>query len=216
MPEEKIYAVAKTGIILTEDNIKYVHEEDENDWFDAVEEYKQKKVKSGLIEKALSKQSKDKLPIYSKKEMEAFFDSRLYHKILVEKCRKTYINYHLRESIVNGSLAVLNEIKKRTGRVDLDGNDLADLVFSPDKPILEVYSFQRGDSSEQQGVHFLFKGFVFAIRNQFMHREIHLGNPFIALEYLSFLNFLLITLENMHLNDESRDKNYYKKSKFGE
>lgn len=211
MSEDKIYAVAKTGRILTEDNIKFVHDEDEEEWYEAVEEYNNKKNKDGMIEEALNNQSKDKLPIFLKSDLEMFFDSRNFHELLVEKCKKTYINNHMRESIINGIMAVLNEIKRRTGRVD--GNDLIDLVFSKESPMLEVYSYNRGDKTEQQGVHFLFKGFVYAIRNQFLHREIYLGNPFIALEYLSYLNFLLLILDNMYLKEEFRDKKFYQKGK---
>lgn len=211
MPEEYIYAVAKTGRILTADNVKFVHEEDEKEWYEAVEEYHNKKNKEGMVEEALNNQSKDKLPIFSTNDLEKIFDSRNYHELIVEKCKKTYVNNHMKESVISGIMAVLNEIKRRTGRVDLDGNELIDLVFSTESPMLEVYSYNRGDKTEQQGVHFLFKGFIYAIRNQFLHREIYLGNPFTALEYLSFLNFLLIILDNMYLNDELSDKKIYQK-----
>jgi len=40
IPEEKIYAFAKTGILLSEDNIDHFESEQVNAWFDAVDEYR--------------------------------------------------------------------------------------------------------------------------------------------------------------------------------
>lgn len=109
----------------------------------------------------------------------------------------------MKETVINGIMAVLSEIKEITGRIDLDGADLINNVFSPENPILMTGSYELGDDTEQRGIHFLFLGFVYTIRNQFIHRDIYLENPFVTIEYLSFFNFLFIILSGLKLKEES-------------
>ena len=198
-----IYAYVKTGRMLSEENIQYLDDEDINEWDEAINEYERIiSSNENLIEETISQLPRDKeCPDLSKKELELIFESRSFHPVLTEKCKKTFINDNVKESVVNGCIVVLNEIKEITGRVDLDGSDLIDNVFSPNNPILTTTSYKLGDNTEQQGIHFIFKGFVLAIRNQFLHRDIYLENPFITIEYLSLLNFLLIILNGMKLTD---------------
>lgn len=201
IPEHKIYAFVKTQRLLSEKNIKYLNEEEIQEWNDAIDEFKKSKNKN-LIDKALNDLSKDKqCPDLSKNELSALFHSRNFHPILIEKCENTFINNHMKETVINGIMAILNDIKEQTGRVDLDGSDLVDNIFSPDNPTLKYHSYEFGDDTEQRGIHFLFKGFVLAIRNQFLHRDIYLENPFITIEYLSFFNFLFLILDGMKLSD---------------
>lgn len=205
--EELIYAHAKTQLLVTAENQKYIDEDDLIMWDYYIDEYHEltKKNKKNLIVKALKDLSKEPPlpPDYLTPEfLECLYNTRNLHTLLEKSCKKTFIDGHFRECIINGVLAVLNEIKRETGRVDIDGSDLINNVFSPNNPILETSSFRLGDKTEQEGVHYLFNGFVSAIRNQFMHRDIYIGNPFLAIEYLSFLNFLLIILDNVSLNRE--------------
>lgn len=201
--ENIIYAFIKTGRILSEVNIQYLNEEEIQEWDDAIDEFKRSKGKNRLMEKALNGLSKDKqCPDLSKKELSAIFDLRNFHPILIDKCKDTFVNNHMRETVINGIMAVLNEIKEVTGRIDLDGADLINNIFSPDNPILATGSYELGDDTEQRGIHSLFLGFVYAIRNQFLHRDIYLENPFITIEYLSFFNFLLIILSGLKLKEE--------------
>ena len=204
MPESYIYATLKTKRILTEENMAYLRKYEIQEWNNATEEYSLlSDSNTNLINSALNLLSKEPIcPDLSKEELEAIFEIRNFHPILIDKCKKTFVSSHFRESVMNGILAILQEIKEITGRIDLDGSDLVDNVFSPEKPILSTSLYELGDDTEQRGVHLLFKGFVLAIRNQFMHRDIYLGNPFITLEYLSFFTFLLQILDGMILNEE--------------
>ena len=201
--ESLIYAFVKTGRLLSGANIEHLDEEDICEWNEAIDEYESiKETNKNLIEEALNKLPKEKqCPDITEKELKLLFESRSFHQILINKCKNTFIKNNVKESVVNGIIAVLNEIKETTGRVDLDGSALVDNVFSPNNPILSTTSYELGDDTEQQGIHFIFKGFVLAIRNQFLHRDIYLENPFIAIEYLSFLNFLLIILDCMELTN---------------
>lgn len=202
--ENKIYAFVKTQRILSEVNIQYLNEDEIQEWDDAIDKFERSKDKNKLIEKALNGLSNDKqCPDLSKKELSLMFESRNFHPVLFDKCKNTFVNNHMKETVINGIMAVLNEIKEVTGRVDLDGADLINNIFSPDNPILMTGSYQLGDDTEQRGIHTLFLGFVYAIRNQFLHRDIYLENPFITIEYLSFFNFLLIILSGLKLKEES-------------
>lgn len=202
--ENIIYAFVKTGRMLGEVNIQYLNEEEIQEWDDAIDKFKTSKDKNKLIEKALNGLSKDKqCPDLSKNELSLMFDSRSFHPVLLDKCKNTFVNNHMKETVINGIMAVLNEIKEVTGRIDLDGADLINNVFSPDNPILMTGSYELGDDTEQRGIHSLFLGFVYAIRNQFLHRDIYIENPFITIEYLSFFNFLLIILSGLKLKEES-------------
>ncbi|WP_406656020.1 TIGR02391 family protein [Methanolobus sp. ZRKC2] len=206
-----IYATLKTGRILSEENLKNLSEEEIEEWNLACDEYRElSESDPDLITTELNSLPKEtECPDLSKEELEAVFELRGLHPLLVEKCKRTFVNSHFRESVMNGTLAVLQEIKEITGRIDLDGSDLVDNVFSPVNPVLSTGQYGLGDDTEQKGVHFLFKGFVLAIRNQFMHRDIYLENPFIAIEYLSFFTFLLRILDGMTLNesDQVKDNN---------
>jgi uncharacterized protein (TIGR02391 family) len=189
--------------MLTEANIQHLEAKDIQEWNDAINEFNRKKNKN-LINQALDNLSRDvQCPNLSKKELNALFDLRNFHPVLVDKCKNTFVNNHMREAVINGIMAVLNEIKEITGRIDLDGAVLINNVFSPNNPILITGSYELGDDDEQRGIHSLFLGFVDAIRNQFMHRDIYLENPFIAIEYLSFFNFLLIILSGLKLKEDS-------------
>lgn len=204
-----IYATLKTGRVLSERNLKNVSEDEIEEWNCALEEYHElSKSNPNLITQLVNSLSKEtECPDLSKEELEIIFEIRNFHPLLLEKCKKTFVNSHFRESVMNGILAVLQEIKETTGRIDLDGSDLIDNVFSPEKPILSTGLYELEDGTEQRGVYFLFKGFVLAIRNQFMHRDIYLENPFIAVEYLSFFNFLLLIIDGMKLNGENQTEN---------
>ena len=201
--EEMIFAVVKTGRFITEQNIQHLNDEEIQEWDDAIKEYEKSK-NENLMEDTLKDLSKDtECPILTKNQLKILFDSRVFHHLLIEKCEKTFVNDHMKETVINGIMIVLNELKEITGRVDLDTSTLVDNVFSPDNPILITSSYELGDKTEQQGVHFIFKGFVLAIRNQFLHRDIYLENPYITLDYLSFINFLLIILDNLKLKNSS-------------
>ncbi len=131
--ESLIYAFVKTGRLLSGANIEHLDEEDICEWNEAIDEYESiKETNKNLIEEALNKLPKEKqCPDITEKELKLLFESRSFHQILINKCKNTFIKNNVKESVVNGIIAVLNEIKETTGRVDLDGSELVDNVFSP-------------------------------------------------------------------------------------
>jgi uncharacterized protein (TIGR02391 family) len=198
-----IYAFVKTGRMVSEKNIQFLSKEDINEWNHFIEESKRFEDDCNtLIENALSELSTDiPCPDLPKEALELLFDVHKFHPILVERCRDTFVSNHMIDSVRNGIIAVLTEIKDVTGRFDLDGSNLIDYVFSPSKPVLETGMYSLGDINEQRGVHSIFSGFILAIRNQFFHRDIYLKDPYLVLQYLSFFNFLLLIVDEMKLNE---------------
>lgn len=126
-----IYAFVKTGRIVTEENIKFLSEEDINEWNRFIDESERFEGDfNNLIENALCELSTDiSCPDLPKEALELLFDIYKFHPILVEKCRDTFVSSHMIDTVRNGIMAVLTEIKDVTGRFDLDGSDLINCVF---------------------------------------------------------------------------------------
>lgn len=142
--DDLTYAFVKTGRMLTEANIQHLDAKDIQEWNEAINEFNRSKNKN-LINQALDNISRDvQCPNLSKKELNALFDLRNFHPVLVYKCKDTFVTNHMKESVLNGIMAILNEIKEMTGRIDLDGADLINNVFSPNKPILITGSDELG------------------------------------------------------------------------
>ncbi|MGI5945652.1 MAG: TIGR02391 family protein, partial [Methanosarcina flavescens] len=183
-----IYAYVKTGRMVTEENIQFLSEEDIDEWNHFINESEKFEGDfNNLIENALCELSTDiSCPDLPKEALELLFDIYKFHPILVERCRDTFVSNIMIDTVRNGIMAILAEIKDVTGRFDLDGSDLINCVFSPNKPILETGMYSLGDINEQKGVHYIFLGFILAIRNQFFHRDIYLKNPYLVLQYLSY------------------------------
>lgn len=81
-------------------------------------------------------------------------------------------------------------VKMRSGRTDLSGTELMQVVFSPKAPVLRFSALAtETDRSEQQGMMFLFAGAMLALRNPRAHELIE-DDPEQALEYIAFLSML--------------------------
>ena len=100
---------------------------------------------------------------------------------------------HYRQAIFNACLALNEAVQQRSGRADLDGNKLMQLIFSKDNPVLRF----TGHPDEQQGFMWLFTGMWMAIRNPRAH---HLGeaedlDANEALELLALVSALFRSLD---------------------
>jgi uncharacterized protein (TIGR02391 family) len=83
----------------------------------------------------------------------------------------------------------------RSGRDDLGGTELMQVVFSPKAPVLRFNDLStETDRSEQQGMMFLFAGAMLALRNPRAHELIE-DDPEQALEYMGFLSMLAKSLD---------------------
>lgn len=86
-------------------------------------------------------------------------------------------------------------VKLRSGKQDLSGTELMQLVFSPKNPILRFSKLEtETERSEQQGMMFLYSGAMLALRNPRAHELIE-DDPEKALEYIAFISLLAKSLD---------------------
>lgn len=106
-----------------------------------------------------------------------------------------YENRHYGNAVLDGAIALINFVKEKSGRHDLDGKGLIQTVFSVNTPILAAAdtSDQTG-RDEQEGVMHLFEGAVMAVRNPRAH-DLFEHDPQTALEYIVLLSLLAKRVE---------------------
>ena len=102
-----------------------------------------------------------------------------------------FIDGHPWEAVFAAAKALVNFVKERSGRDDLDGASLMRTVFSPNNPILTFNDLiDQTDRDEQEGMMHLLEGAALAIRNPGGHsfqkdpssvRLIHLSAQFARL-----------------------------------
>jgi uncharacterized protein (TIGR02391 family) len=110
---------------------------------------------------------------------------------------RLYRDGHYRQAILDTYIGLVDHVKKRSGRKDLDNTPLMQAVFSLRNPILSV----SDESDEQQGFMWLFSGAVMAIRNPKAHRIIEQTDPQRTVEWLSFASVLLRVLDETTVNN---------------
>ncbi len=117
------------------------------------------------------------------------------HPRIASVVTQLYENGHYANAVLDGSIALINFVKEKSGRHDLDGKNLVQTVFSVNNPILAVadLSDQTG-RDEQEGMMHLFEGAVMAIRNPRAHALFD-HDPQSALEYIVLLSLLAKRLE---------------------
>lgn len=203
IPKCLIFAFIKTGRILSEENTKYLSQDELDEWEDAIAQY-EKLVASGAILRSdslvpfISDSKESPNPRKSKAELKHLFDSRNFHEAVVGTSKKQFIEYDFFSSIFSAYKYLLVSIQNRSGKFDIDGAKLITCVFSPKKPILQS-SLVRicDDASIQEGIMHLFMGAVLCVRNVFAHKNFYLKDIDQTLEYLSFSSFLFKILDGM-------------------
>jgi uncharacterized protein (TIGR02391 family) len=112
------------------------------------------------------------------------------HERIAAVCTDLYRDGHYPEAVFNASKALVNYVKEKSGRHDLDGAALMRTVFSKNNPILAFNALaDQTDLDEQEGMMHLFEGAVMAIRNPRGHSFLT-DSPERALEYIALLSLL--------------------------
>jgi uncharacterized protein (TIGR02391 family) len=105
-------------------------------------------------------------------------------------CVDLYRDGHYRNAVADAAVALVNYVKEKSRRHDLDGSGLATAVFSKNKPVLAFNDLKdRTDEDEQEGMMHLFVGAVLALRNARVHALLD-DSAEMALEYIAFLSML--------------------------
>jgi uncharacterized protein (TIGR02391 family) len=122
--------------------------------------------------------------------IKAAFQEMDLHPRIASACSDLYRDGHYENAVFNASKALINFVREKSGRHDLDGVDLMRKVFSKNDPILSFNNLSdQSDLDEQEGMMHLFEGAVLGIRNPRGH-SFYSDSPERALEYIGLLNLL--------------------------
>jgi len=119
-----------------------------------------------------------------------FFDRISLHPRIQDVTRDLFMDGHPWEAVFAASKALVNYVKERSDRYELDGAPLMRDVFSRNDPVLAFNELEdQTDRDEQEGMMHLFEGAVLAIRNPGGH-SFPDGSEQRAIEYIEFLSLL--------------------------
>ncbi|MGB3549695.1 MAG: TIGR02391 family protein [Candidatus Binatus sp.] len=117
------------------------------------------------------------------------------HTRIADVCSELYRDRHYRQAVLDASIALVNYVKEKSRRHDLDGAPLMSTVFSPNGPVLAFNALaDQTDKDEQQGMMHLLMGAVLALRNPRAH-SIFDDSPELALDAIAFLSMLAKRLD---------------------
>jgi uncharacterized protein (TIGR02391 family) len=120
----------------------------------------------------------------------SYFEKLNLHPRIADVARDLFLDGHHFEAVFAGAKALVNFVKERSGRHDLDGAPLVRTVFSKNKPALAFNDLaDQTDQDQQEGLMHLFEGAVLGIRNPGGHAFPE-GTEQRAIEYISLLSLL--------------------------
>lgn len=120
----------------------------------------------------------------------ASFEGLDLHPRIAAVCADLYRDGHYRNAVLDASVALVNYVKEKSRRHDLDGAGLMTTVFSKKNPILAFNDRKDAtDEDEQEGMMHLFVGAVLGLRNPRAHALLD-DSPEMALEYIGLISLL--------------------------
>jgi uncharacterized protein (TIGR02391 family) len=120
----------------------------------------------------------------------SYFEKLNLHPRIADVARELFLDGHHFEAVFAGAKALVNFVKERSGRHDLDGAPLVRTVFSKNSPALAFNDLtDQTDMDQQEGLMHLFEGAVLGIRNPGGH-SFPEGSEQRAIEYISLLSLL--------------------------
>jgi len=118
------------------------------------------------------------------------FEGLDLHSRIASAATDLYRDKHYRNAVGDASIALVNYVKEKSRRHDLDGSGLMSTVFSKNKAVLLFNDLKdQTDLDEQEGMMHVFMGAVLALRNPRAH-ALNLDTAEGALEYVAFLSML--------------------------
>lgn len=122
----------------------------------------------------------------------------LLHPIIYEHAYQQYRNGHLRDAVLNATVAVFDLIRERSG-LKTDGQALVTEAFSLEKPRL-IFSELESESgrNDQKGFLQILIGAYIGIRNPKAHSLHHDLDERKAVEYLIFTSLLARRVSEAH------------------
>ena len=112
------------------------------------------------------------------------------HPAISQAAANLFTNGHYRNAVLDAAVALVNLVKQKALRPDLDGVALMRTVFSKNDPALAFNPLaDQSDRDEQEGMMHLLEGAVLALRNPRAHTLVP-DAPEAALEYIALLSLL--------------------------
>lgn len=134
----------------------------------------------------------------------AYLDYLNLHPRIQDVAKELFEDGYPWEAVFAGAKALVNYVKERSGRHDIDGAALMRTVFSKNNPILIFNELRdQTDLDEQEGMMHLFEGAVLGIRNPGGH-SFPEGPEQRAVEYLSFISLLAYRVQEARRNRPSQ------------
>ncbi len=125
----------------------------------------------------------------------ASFEGLDLHPRIAAVAADLYRDGHYRNAVLDATVALVNYVKEKSRRHDLDGAKLMGTVFSKNNPLLVFNGLKdHTDEDEQEGIMHLFMGVVLALRNPRAHALLD-DLPEMALEYIALISLLAKRLE---------------------
>lgn len=119
-----------------------------------------------------------------------YLDKLNLHPRVLDVSRDLFLDGYHWEAVFAAAKALVNYVKERSGKHDLDGAPLVRAVFSRSSPILAFNDLaNQTDLDEQEGMMHLYEGAVLGIRNPGGH-DFPEGPEQRAIQYLSLLSLL--------------------------
>src|SRR6266403_211756 len=120
----------------------------------------------------------------------SYFDRLNLHPRIRDVSRDRFLDGYHWDAVFAASKALVNYVKERSGRDDLDGAGLMRTVCSRNAPVLVFNDLSNTtEQDEQEGMMHLFEGIVLGIRNPGGHAFPE-GTEQRAIEYISLLSLL--------------------------
>ncbi len=138
-----------------------------------------------------------RLNLQESPEVQAFelFEGMRISSRIASVCRDLFRDGHYADAVFSASKALINYVKEKSGRHDLDGVGLMSEVFSANSPILRFNQMKdQSDKDEQQGMMHLFMGAALGVRNPRGHSFVN-DSPDEALEFIGLMSLLANRLE---------------------
>lgn len=120
------------------------------------------------------------------------YDAVIDHGELRETTRQLFADKHYAQAVEEGFKCLNNQVKKRSGRTELDGASLMTTALSPGNPLLKINRLKSSSEQDaQKGYMFIAQGAMTGIRNPRAHEHRHLDEPRAAIEMLALANHLM-------------------------
>jgi uncharacterized protein (TIGR02391 family) len=152
-----------------------------------------KTVLTGLIERL--KEKGEDLAGGAGRAPSTYFSKLNLHPRIADVASDLFLDGYHWEAVFAAAKALINYLKERSGKHDLDGTALVRTVFSKNGPALAFNDLSdQTDLDEQEGMMHLFEGAVMAIRNPGGH-SFPEGSEQRAVEYISLLSLLAYRIQ---------------------